>query len=419
MKNEETLKANPPSGKPIISSRLPKAFSQPKHLNLKNKTDSQDAKAANEFKKVKKLLSPLKKSSPKNSAFRRVIHKLSCFPQITEKISSQITIELLSQSTLKLDEMMTLSILKSSCSTGTVRKSLHAPTFMLYASKEIPVNTLSTRTKLLETLKSWQKIQHSAKYLVEVNSTFWNSPEGCVTVIMEYMPGQSLEKLCETVGALSERVLKRIAKRVLSALHYYHLKVGPHGAVDMSHLLLDRTGKCKLAVGLSAKLSGKEENIFNDIYSFGRCLLSASLGNSEWLTDLESNQCCLFHSAQAAQGIPYLNRLSNSFKDFLCCATQYERKTTASNLISHKWITSEETTGSDVNIRELLEMISHGGKEYQINVNTQLQVIIESLKVILTESEASRPKSSEVLKDLAIEIGINPQLLYEKVLEIF
>ena len=151
---EDDQKNIPPTGKPMISNRLPKAFSQPKHLTHKKSHDHQDLSAANEFKNVKKLLSPLKQASPKSSAFRKVIKKLSNFPQIIEKSPSIVHTELLFQSSIKLEEMITLSIIKSSCTSGTVRKSLHAPTFKLYATKEIPVNTLGTRKKLLETLKS-------------------------------------------------------------------------------------------------------------------------------------------------------------------------------------------------------------------------------------------------------------------------
>ena len=286
MKEEETTKSNHPSGKTIISSRLPKAFSQPKHLNTKKDHDHQDISDANEFKKVKKLLSPLKKSSPKTSAFRRVINKLACFPQATEKNSSIISMDMLFQSSIKLEEMITLSILKSSCNSGTVRKSLHAPTFKLYATKEIPVNTLATRKRLLETLKSWQKIQHSARYLVEISSSFWNSPEGCVTIVMEYMAGNSLAKLCDCVGAIPEKILRGITKRILMALAYYHKRVGAHGSVNMNHIMFDREGKCKLGIGLVTKFSSKEEeastlDIGEDINSFGNCLISASLGCSD------------------------------------------------------------------------------------------------------------------------------------------
>ena len=61
-------------------------------------------------------------------------------------------------------------------------------------------------------------------------------------------------------------------------------KIGAHGSVNMNHIMFDREGKCKLGIGLGAKLNNKEENsatnidILADIYSFGASLISASLG---------------------------------------------------------------------------------------------------------------------------------------------
>jgi hypothetical protein len=93
---EEDSRLAVPVGKPIISSRLPKAFSRPKHLTHKKIHDHQDLTAVNEFKNVKKLLSPLKQSSPKSSALRKVINKLACFPKMNNNTpSNNIHIDML------------------------------------------------------------------------------------------------------------------------------------------------------------------------------------------------------------------------------------------------------------------------------------------------------------------------------------
>ena len=420
---EDDQKNIPPTGKPMISNRLPKAFSQPKHLTHKKSHDHQDLSAANEFKNVKKLLSPLKQASPKSSAFRKVIKKLSNFPQIIEKSPSIVHTELLFQSSIKLEEMITLSIIKSSCTSGTVRKSLHAPTFKLYATKEIPVNTLGTRKKLLETLKSWQKIQKQARYLVEVSSSFWNTPEGCVTIVAEYMPGDSLAKLCECVGAIPEKLLRNIAKRVLASLSYLHKKIGPHGAVNMGHILFDREGKCKLSIGLAAKLNNKEENSSNidnntDIYTLGSSLISASLGNSEWICDTIPSKCCLFHDLLALQGIPYLNRLSEAFKDFLCRSTNYNNKVTINELLSHSWIISEEIIGADIHIKDLLGMSLVGSKDFNFNSEKQVNLLIESLQVVLPGHNELKNINALALKELSMELGVNNEILYNKIIGI-
>ncbi|OMJ71233.1 hypothetical protein SteCoe_30620 [Stentor coeruleus] len=435
MKEEDT-KAIPPSGKPIISSRLPKAFTQPKNFNVKKNQDFKDPSRANEYKKVTELLSPLKERSPGASALRKVIQKLECFPQINEKNGSSINIELFIQSSIKLEEMITLSILKSSCNTGTVRKSLHAPSFKLFATKEIPVNTLANRKRLLDTLKSWQKYQSSKRFMVEVNTSFWNSPEGCVTIVSDYMGGDSLAKLCDSIGSLPERILRSIARRVLIALGHYHKKVGIHGSVTMNRILFDKEGTAKLAINLSTKNNYKDDDLsqppdlYNDIYNLGTVLLGASLGSMEWLSDIPLfhitigslmstppsmlAHCCLFHAALSSEGIPYLKRLSLPLQDFLCKITNFSKKTTANELLLHNWMTAEETAGVDLKLKELICMSVVGSKELTINVEKQLSMLMESLQVVLTGRDDVKPPSISTIKELAADIGVKTELLQNR-----
>ena len=344
---EEELRFIAPTGKPIISSRLPKAFSQPKHLTHKKVHEHQDLSAVNEFKNVKKLLSPLKQSSPKSTALSKVINKLASFPTITNNTpSNSIHIEMLVQSILRLEEMITLSILKSSYRSGIIRKSLHAPSLKILASKEVPVSTFIIRQKLLEIIKSWQSIQKNARHLVEVNSSFWNSPEGCVTIVMEYMAGDSLSKLCDSVGAIPEKILRSISKRILSGLSYYHKKIGPHGGIDLNNIMFTRQGKAKLGLGLSSRLNLKEESkgkkipcIEEDVFELGSSLLAASIGGYEWANDYLSleGECCLLHTSMICSEMPYVHRLSANFCDFLCKATKYnkENRGNINDLLSH------------------------------------------------------------------------------------
>ncbi|OMJ77999.1 hypothetical protein SteCoe_22282 [Stentor coeruleus] len=435
---EEDSKAIPPTRKPIISNRLPKAFTQPKHLIIKKSQDNKDLFRANEYKKVTELLSPLKSSSPGASALRKVIQKLECFPQTSEKNASAINIEMLIQSSIKLEEMITLSILKSSCNSGTIRKSLHAPTFKLYATKEIPLNTFSNRQRLLDTLKSWQKIQSSKRYMVEVSTSFWNSPEGCVTIVSEYMAGDSLAKLCDSVGSLPERILRSISRRVLTALSHYHKKNGVYGTITMSHILFDKEGTAKLAISMSKKNLKEEEtdyplDFYNDIYSLGSTILGSALGSMEWLTDISifhksigsilntppdhMPHCCLFHAALAIEGMPYLHRLSLPLQDFLCKITNFSIKTTAEELLNHDWISVENVVGPDVSLKELINMSVVGSKDITVNVEKQFNMVMESLQVVLTGRDI-KPFSSTAVKDLAAEIGVKTEVLQNRLGEI-
>lgn len=108
---------------------------------------------------------------------------------------------------LKLSSMITLLIMKSSHESGCVKKMLHAPTLKLYAVKvlnffiviflrifqEEPLNTREARNNLKEWITSWQTHFEKSKYHLKVHTCYWNSPEGCVSIVMELMNNGSLE----------------------------------------------------------------------------------------------------------------------------------------------------------------------------------------------------------------------------------
>ncbi|OMJ70965.1 hypothetical protein SteCoe_30939 [Stentor coeruleus] len=426
MKEEES-KFAVPLGKIMISSRLPKAFSQPKHLtNKKLQEHHQELSAANEFKNVKKLLSPLKQSSSKHSAFNKAINKLAFFPKLLNSTpNNSIQTDMLVQSIVRLDEMITISILKSSCRSGIVKKSLHGPSLHLYASKEVPVSTFVIRQKLLEIIKSWQNNQKTSRHWMEVNSSFWNSPEGCVTIVMEYMAGDSLLRLCESIGSIPEKVLRDTTKKILLGLSIHHKKIGPHGGIDLSQIMFSRTGKAKLGLGLTSRLNLKDEgnkktfSTAEDVFDLGATLLAASLGGSEWANECLNlgGECCLLHSALICTEIPYLPRFSRFYCDFLCAATQYneEKRAKVNDLIQHEWLKNDDFTGVDVGIKDLLGMsVSNNDRENILNVERQLSMISESLEVIFAGYSEQKVYNSENFKELALEFGVSVDFLQEK-----
>lgn len=70
---------------------------------------------------------------------------------------------------------------------------LHAPTLKLYAVKEEPVSTKEVR----HTLRDWavfrQSKLHDTGLHTKLYGTFWNTPEGCVSILTEFMSGGSLQ----------------------------------------------------------------------------------------------------------------------------------------------------------------------------------------------------------------------------------
>jgi len=74
---------------------------------------------------------------------------------------------------------------------------------------------------LKDWIAKWE--QHcSQESFIRVNASFWNSPEGCVSVVTDYAASGSLQNLVLSVGALPENILKQLAKQVLRAIDFLH-----------------------------------------------------------------------------------------------------------------------------------------------------------------------------------------------------
>jgi len=69
---------------------------------------------------------------------------------------------------------------------------------------------------------------------LKISASFWNSPEGCVSVVTDYAANGSLQNLCQSVGALPENILKQIAKSVLKSIHSMHEQGLTHTNISSS-----------------------------------------------------------------------------------------------------------------------------------------------------------------------------------------
>lgn len=154
---------------------------------------------------------------------------------------------------MKLEEMLTISILKSGRYSGSVKKMLHVPTLRLYAVKEEPVQTREIRQNLREWITLWQNIENSPQNLVRVHSTFWNTPEGCVSIVMDYLAGGSLQNLLESVGSLPESAIQSIALQIIEGLESLHTKCHiAHCALLPSQVCFDHDGQVKVIIAITS-----------------------------------------------------------------------------------------------------------------------------------------------------------------------
>ena len=62
----------------------------------------------------------------------------------------------------------------------------------LYAVKEIPLESKRSRENLKRVIDSWTNNFAETPRLVNIYSCAYNHPEGCASIIMEYLNGGSL-----------------------------------------------------------------------------------------------------------------------------------------------------------------------------------------------------------------------------------
>ena len=105
----------------------------------------------------------------------------------------------------------------------------------LFAIKEEAIQSTQKKKVLGDWIKDWQLNVSRKRHFVRVYEIFWNIPEGGVSIVMEHLTGGSLQNLMESVGALSEHAIKRIARSLLLNISDVHRKFKcSYGPIAMS-----------------------------------------------------------------------------------------------------------------------------------------------------------------------------------------
>ena len=129
----------------------------------------------------------------------------------------------LPESPIRLDQMVTLGMLKGTSLTGPVKKMLHAPTLKMYCLKEVPISSREARHMLKEWMSIWENNFNQCQNMAKVYGSFWNSPEGCVSLVSDYSSNGSLQVSLPGASAESHGV-----NRIHSGVH----PEGPRSAVS-------------------------------------------------------------------------------------------------------------------------------------------------------------------------------------------
>jgi serine/threonine protein kinase len=186
-----------------------------------------------------------------------------------------------------------------------------------------------------------------------------------LSILMEYVPGKSLDNLLQKYGSLSEPVIRNYTKQILLALAYCHSLNVVHRDIKGKNILVDKTGRLKLADFGSAKhfqnmdyvaptssynytplwtapevLVGDYNNKV-DVWSLGCVIIEMASARAPWSEqNFENPFRALYHIGNSG-AIPKIpDGLSPLGVEFvkLCLQRDPDKRPSALELINHKWL---------------------------------------------------------------------------------
>jgi len=172
--------------------------------------------------------------------------------------------------------------------------------------------------------------------------------EDTLNILLEFVPGGSIQSLLGKLGSFPEPVIKKYTKQILQGLEYLHNNAIIHRDIKGANILVDNKGCIKLAdFGASkqvAKLAtvtaaktmkgtphwmapevivGSGHSFSADIWSVGCTVIEMATGKPPWSQQYQE-VALLFHVGTTKSHPPIPEHLSLEAKDFLLkCLQKY------------------------------------------------------------------------------------------------
>ncbi|PNT64508.1 mitogen-activated protein kinase kinase kinase NPK1 isoform X2 [Brachypodium distachyon] len=266
---------------------------------------------------------------------------------------------------------------------GQVYLGMNLDTGELLAVKQVLIGSSNaTREKaqahireLEEEVKLLKNLSHPniVRYLGTVRE------EDTLNILLEFVPGGSIQSLLGKLGSFPEAVIRKYTKQILQGLEYLHNNAIIHRDIKGANILVDNKGCIKLAdFGASkqvAKLAtmtaaktmkgtphwmapevivGSGHTFSADIWSVGCTVIEMATGKPPWSQQYQE-VALLFHVGTTKSHPPIPEHISPEAKDFLlkCLQKEPELRSTASDLLKHPFVTG------DFDDRPLLNRTAH------------------------------------------------------------
>jgi len=247
---------------------------------------------------------------------------------------------------------------------GKVYMGMNEATGELIAVKQVQIKTDDDQAQAKEIeneIRLMQDLRHPN--IVSLLGTQRSGNK--LNILMEFVPGKSLDSLLEKFGAFSEKVIRSYTVQLLSALAYCHANRVVHRDIKGKNILIDTKGNLKLADFGSAKrfdnaLSKDAPSVsYNytplwtapevlvgnydskvDIWSLGCVLIEMASGKPPWSEcNFENPFRALYHIGNS-NSIPKIpESLSPEAKEFIqyCLQRNPDERPSAEKCLQHPW----------------------------------------------------------------------------------
>ncbi|CAL5002061.1 unnamed protein product [Urochloa decumbens] len=189
--------------------------------------------------------------------------------------------------------------------------------------------------------------------------------ENTLNILLEFVPGGSIQSLLGRLGSFPEAVIRKYTKQLLHGLEYLHRNGIIHRDIKGANILVDNKGCIKLAdFGASKKVEklatataaktmkgtpywmapevivGSGHNCSADIWSVGCTVIEMATGKAPWSHEYQEVSL-LYYVGMTKSHPPIPEHLSPEAKDFLlkCLQKEPEMRSAASDLLQHPFVT--------------------------------------------------------------------------------
>ncbi|KAM5586827.1 hypothetical protein ABKV19_005650 [Rosa sericea] len=222
---------------------------------------------------------------------------------------------------------------------GRVYMGMNTESGELIAVKEAHTKVLQDEVRLLENL-SHPKI---VRYLGTERE------DETLTILLEYVPGGSIQALLEKFGSFSISVIKRFTKQLLLGLEYLHEKGIIHGDIKAAISGSKPTRGTPYWMAPEV-IRGTGHDFSADIWSVGCTVIEMATANPPWNQQFETVAAFFYCVGTSKSHPPIPEHLSSSAKDFLheCLQKEPTMRPSASVLLKHPFLTGKEVESQNV-----------------------------------------------------------------------